>query len=190
MQLSFSPEPLKHYSHWAFYQKVFSPEECMKIRALLKNPQSGLVGGAEAGKNESIRKSSIEWLFNNEETFWIYERLTAYLHDVNSHRYKFDLHGFTEPLQLGLYQESGHYKWHSDFAQGFTTRKLSIVLQLSDPSEYEGGKLEFFGFENEKVHDGQGDLIFFPSFNVHRVTPVTKGERYSLVAWIGGSPFK
>ena len=68
------------------------------------------------------------------------------------------------------------------------TRKISMSLVLSDPDEYEGGQLEIWG-KSIDVYK-KGSIIFFPSWMPHRVTPVTKGTRYSLVMWFIGAPFK
>jgi PKHD-type hydroxylase len=95
-------------------------------------------------------------------------------------------------LQFTRYQAPGeHYEWHIDRGMQTGTRKLSLSLQLSDPDDYEGGDLEmWFGGEPTKASRERGMMTFFPSYVMHRVTPVTKGVRYSLVCWISGPPFK
>jgi PKHD-type hydroxylase len=103
------------------------------------------------------------------------------------YRYKIDR--FQGPVQLAIYDEKnqGFYRWHMDIAPRSTTRKISITMPLNEPSEYEGGNLELNGAGvPNKVPQQQGTVITFPSFILHRVTPVTKGTRYSLVAWITG----
>lgn len=188
MQLAFSPSTLHKYSAWAFFEKAFSPEECKKILELFKNPESGKVGNNETVTD--IRRSEICWLSANHDTKWIYDRISSFALGCNQERYKYDLTGFMEPLQLGLYREGSHYDWHQDFGNGkISVRKLSVVVQLSEPESYEGGELEFFNYP-EKVSKGLGDLVVFPSFQFHRVTEVTKGQRYSLVAWISGPSFR
>jgi PKHD-type hydroxylase len=99
---------------------------------------------------------------------------------------------YLEPLQIGKYSEGGFYNWHNDLIPGKNQeeqRKLSLSLVLSDPSDYEGGDLEFRGAD-EQPKIGQGSIIVFPSLLDHRVTPVTKGTRYSVVAWMNGPAFK
>jgi len=77
--------------------------------------------------------------------------------------------------------------WHTDFAGTRPFRKLSVSIQLSDPEDYEGGDLELlYGTEPQKLDRSRGALIVFPSFMLHRVTPVTRGARWSLVAWLLG----
>ncbi|MGB0178111.1 MAG: 2OG-Fe(II) oxygenase, partial [Owenweeksia sp.] len=82
--------------------------------------------------------------------------------------------------------------WHMDFGAGeISHRKLSMTVQLSDPADYEGGDLEFM--INQKVVTAprtRGTVIVFPSFILHRVTPVTKGVRHSVVGWVSGTPFR
>lgn len=187
MQYSFTPIPNNNWALWAFYEKAFTPEECKIIRELFTNPNEATI--ANNVLNSDVRSSKVCWIHNNDEVAWIYEKLAAYIFDCNSNRYQFELTGFGEPLQLGKYEIGGHYKWHQDVGPNYTTRKLSLVLQLTDPSEYDGGELEFSGFDG-KVNNGIGDLILFPSYNSHRVRPVTRGERMSLVAWLSGPPYR
>jgi PKHD-type hydroxylase len=191
MQAAFRPGNLENYSQWAFYLKAFSTDECESIKKLFVNSSEALTGGGNGQPTHSIRKSEVSWIELNKQTSWIYEKISNFVLICNASRYKFDLSGFVEPLQLGKYTEGSHYKYHQDFGpKDFSIRKLSVVLQLSDPADYEGGALEFLGHEDEKVPNSQGDLILFPSFNPHRVTQVTSGERFSLVSWVSGSPFR
>jgi PKHD-type hydroxylase len=82
------------------------------------------------------------------------------------------------------------YGWHQDYG-GTISRKLSMVVQLTDPSEYEGGNLQVFTSEQPKnIRKQRGLIAVFPSFIVHQVTPVTQGTRQSLVAWVSGPSFK
>jgi PKHD-type hydroxylase len=102
--------------------------------------------------------------------------------------------GSQEATQLGRYKstDEGHYDWHIDSyppKEGIQ-RKLSISILLSDPSEFEGGELQFKGIENQKILTKQGSIVVFPSFIEHRVTPVTKGVRYSAVTWASGPSFR
>jgi PKHD-type hydroxylase len=107
--------------------------------------------------------------------------------------YNFNLTGFGEPLQLTNYDntDNGMYSWHQDFG-GTVSRKLSLVLQLSDPADYEGGNLELNagGYEPIRIEKRRGLLVAFPSWQVHQVTPVTQGTRQSLVAWVTGPRFR
>ena len=105
--------------------------------------------------------------------------------------YGFDIRGFGDALQVARYTEGDYYDWHMDIGKGnSSTRKISISIQLSDPADYEGGDLEFFGMADFQPPRGLGTAIAFPTFLAHRVKPVTRGVRLSLVTWIAGPPFR
>ena len=99
-----------------------------------------------------------------------------------------------EQTQLSRYKsaDQGHYDWHMDagLPENGNQRKLSIVMLLSDPADYEGGELQFKGIEDRKILTKQGSIVVFPSFIEHKVTPVTKGVRYTAVTWVNGPSFK
>jgi PKHD-type hydroxylase len=99
-----------------------------------------------------------------------------------------------ENTQIGRYKntDKGHYDWHVDTAspENGLQRKLSISILLSDPSDFKGGELQFKNMEDQKLLVKQGSIIVFPSFIEHRVTPVTKGVRYSAVTWASGPSFR
>jgi PKHD-type hydroxylase len=111
---------------------------------------------------------------------------------LNAQYYRFDLTGFGEPIQLTNYDQSeqGMYGWHQDYGGG-TSRKLSLVLQLTDPSQYEGGNLQVLtSGQPQTVRKQRGLVAAFPSYVLHQVTPVMSGNRQSLVAWVSGPAFK
>ena len=177
---------------WAYYNNVFSKEECEKIITL-----GNKIGVKEAvlekgSINKKIRDSKISWIYPNNESVWIYRKITEAVSELNSKFFKFDLYGFIEGLQFTHYQApSGNYKKHIDRCLGIFTRKLSLTIQLSDSSSYKGGDLLLYDSPNPRLcPKEQGKLILFPSYVLHEVKPVTKGERYSLVAWITGPQFK
>jgi PKHD-type hydroxylase len=113
---------------------------------------------------------------------------------LNGQYYRFDLYGFLEDFQYTVYLggEAGHYDWHIDAgASTVSPRKLSLVLQLSDPSEYEGGELQFMTSSGiTTVRKEKGFVVAFPSYTLHRVTPVTSGIRKTIVVWITGPAFR
>ncbi|HXS81027.1 MAG TPA: 2OG-Fe(II) oxygenase, partial [Gammaproteobacteria bacterium] len=87
--------------------------------------------------------------------------------------------------------DRGFYDWHTDFAGIRPLRKLSISIQLSRAEDYEGGELELlYGNQPQKLDKTRGTLIAFPSFMLHRVMPVTRGTRWSLVAWVVGARWR
>jgi len=146
--------------------------------------------------NEEIRKSKIAWIENTQEISWLYDRLAYIAKKINSKFYNFDLTGFNEHFQYTVYHEEnfGKYDWHLDLLSenaDSSPRKLTLVLQLSDPEDYEGGELQTITgpFENS-VDKKKGLVTAFPCWTLHRVTPVSKGTRKSLVIWISGPQFK
>ena len=115
----------------------------------------------------------------------------------NKDQFAFDIF---QPVQFARYRDGGHYGWHQDINErGISphgeSRKLSLTFSLSDPKTYEGGHLEFYRgerpMEEQVIKDirDQGSVVVFDSRDYHRVTPVTKGTRYSIVCWTVGPNF-
>ena len=153
-------------------------------------------GTLEAGiSDEVIRKNKISWLEVNEESKDLYIKISNIVQQLNEKFYKYDLTEM-EDLQYAEYQSDalGHYTTHSDDGYKYNLfRKLSLSIQLSDESEYQGGELLFYRFSKKNpavAPKGKGTLILFPSYVLHEVTPVTEGLRKSLVSWVVGPRFK
>jgi len=182
------------------YRDAFSNEEIIELVRYLDSlpKETGTVGDGETGSvNNNVRRSTVSWLHLNNDTQWIYDRLAYVIRVLNGQFYKFDLYGFNEPMQYTVYDSSvqGHYDWHLDSIispNNFAApRKFSIILQLSDPVEYVGGDLQIMTSSNpESIDKQKGMVAAFPSYRLHRVTPVTQGIRKTLVAWICGPSFK
>tara|TARA_B100000963_G_scaffold192388_2_gene167472 strand:- start:34 stop:657 length:624 start_codon:yes stop_codon:yes gene_type:complete len=138
-------------------------------------------------KNSEIRE--VNAFIIHEEKLWI-DELVISLAETAMAFLDYNVVGLLERPQLLNYkQNSKGYDWHTDIGLGMaSTRKISITVNLND--NYEGGNLQFFSDKTYDFNPPRGDAIAFPSFLPHRVTPITKGERWSLVAWIGGQPFR
>jgi PKHD-type hydroxylase len=182
---------------YAWADAAFSKEECEAIIDTYKPLciKSGLVGTDNPKspvQNGSIRDSKIEWLFPSNDTEWIFRRIVDVIRYTNDKYYRFHLSSLSEGIQFSLYQApSGHYGFHQDTMYNGILRKLSISIQLSDPALYEGGDLEVqCGPHPDTCPREQGSATVFPSYTLHRVTPVTSGERCSLVCWVTGDAFK
>jgi PKHD-type hydroxylase len=124
---------------------------------------------------------------------WLYQRLERVVRALNGQTYRFDLLGFAEPFQYMVYrgEEGGHFGWHVDNGRLPAPRKLSATLQLTDGALYEGCDLEFFGtHQAEKAPRARGTLSLFPSYVLHRVTPIRRGTRKALVIWSTGPDFR
>jgi len=177
---------------WAYYHPAFTPEECKKIIDM--GNKKGLIKGQikKGNLDTKYRKSNISWLYPSVDLEWAFRKITDIVMSLNKDYFKFDLYGFIEGFQFTHYQApSGNYKKHVDRGKDMYVRKLSLSVQLSDPSSYEGGDFVLYdGEEPIVLPKEQGKLITFPSYTLHEVKPVTKGERYSLVAWITGPQFK
>jgi len=180
-------------AHW----DGFLTEE--EINLLLAQPEwlateTACVG--DGNVNNDIRKTQVSWIGQKPELLHIWEKMAKVVAEVNRRFFQFDLNGFYEPMQLGVYSadSSGHYDWHTDATaqDRHVPRKLSIALLLSDPSEFEGGEFQARVSSDEALtlETKRGRAWFFPSYVMHRVTPVTRGVRRSLVLWVGGPPFK
>jgi len=148
----------------------------------------------EGPQSDAIRKSKTGWISLNEETAWLYERLASAARELNASFFRFDLEGFHEDFQYTVYgSDEDHYTWHVDHGshRSRPPRKLSLVLQLSHPHEYEGGDLETMVSNTPvAVEKRRGIIHAFPSYVLHRVTPVTAGTRRTLVVWTSGPPFR
>lgn len=187
------PFEIDKVEEWAYMEQVFSKEECNHIinlgkEAVLKKAR--IIG--DETDIDKIRDSYVSWLYPNKELDIYYRKLTDSIMELNNNYFKFDLYGFVEGLQFTYYKApGGFYGKHVDRGCHGITRKLSAVIQLSDPSEYEGGELLLhIASEPIKIPKKIGYLTVFPSFHLHEVAPVIKGERYSLVGWITGPNFK
>jgi len=112
--------------------------------------------------------------------------------DVNNQHFKFNLFGMIEGFQFTKYvAPKGHYTAHIDKMYKGSVRKLSLTVQLTNPKEYKGGDLQIYeGAHPQYMPKELGMGVIFPSYVLHRVSPVTKGTRYSLVAWFTGDNFK
>jgi PKHD-type hydroxylase len=175
---------------YAFWNKAFSKEECQTIISIAKD--KGLIKGKTKGESD-VRNSKVSWLYPIDKMEWVFRRVTDITLSLNEKFFKFDLFGLNEGFQFTNYQApSGKYEKHVDRAVDMAIRKLSISIQLTNPEEYEGGELCLYdGGEDGTVMDKtQGTLIIFPSYVLHEVMPVTKGERNSLVTWVTGKQFK
>lgn len=158
-----------------------SPEECDAVG--FSHTTAGAVNVTDsAAATKQVRRSRVAFLPGGHA---LEAHIGELLSRVNERFFHFDLDG-AEPLQLAEYRESEHYGDHLDIGPGKASlRKLSASVQLSSPSDYDGGDLVIWG--SGTVDKAKGTIAIFPSYLVHRVTPVTRGVRRSLVAWATGS---
>ena len=171
----------------------------LKVIDKLTNVYNSLASNDIEHKIPSIRTSSSTTL-NNSQHKDINDLIYSLALKANNDAYGFHIDDI-DYCQFNLYDEkdAGHYSWHIDFrgfneAKKLKHRKISVVIQLSNPSEYEGGELQlkYSNYSQQQKSDilKKGSVITFPSFVEHRVTPVTKGKRLSLIGWAVGNAWK
>ena len=187
----------KYYWYW---NKELPHETCQKLIKLGKGnwKQATTFGSEEKTHSiDNIRKSDIVWIDDQ----WVYDLIWDYMLTANENAgWKYDIVA-SESCQVTRYTKDGFYTWHRDgmgshndihhepenkFLHG-NARKLSMSVILN--SDFEGGDFEIRDLDDKIPRLGEGSVIVFPSFISHRVVPVTKGVRYSLVAWFVGPPF-
>tara|TARA_B110000285_G_C15099408_1_gene604084 strand:- start:63 stop:656 length:594 start_codon:yes stop_codon:yes gene_type:complete len=182
------------YPYWIFKNAIDS-NICKKIIDIGKDGWFTAKVGDDDKVDLKTRKTDV--VFSNDE--WLYDICWEYLKTANKNaNWNFEISS-CEPMQVTKYKKGGHYDFHLD-GNGFTkyntpdnifthgkTRKLSMTIILSE--DYEGGEFEFFD-DKKLIKEKMGTVIVFPSYIVHRVKPITKGVRYSLVNWFCGKPFK
>ena len=182
---------------FAWWEGAFSDNELNWLQQKAKEANEKAYVGTSIGGGfvPEVRRSELNWLACNNDSQWVFERLAHVVSSLNSQFFFFELTGFGEQIQLTNCEEkeNGMYGWHVDFGSNTQSpsRKLSLVMQLSDPVDYEGGVLELrpAGSEVIKMRKQRGLIVCFPSWTLHQVTPVTQGSRQSLVSWITGPSF-
>ena len=207
MTYSFN-QPTNDPQQWYWFKEGLTKEEVSKIIKLaseLPVERATTIGSdgeaIEGNDPEGVRSSMVKWVPQNRDWDWLYKRLIGFAEEANNNLWQFDLHSAPEQIQYTEYyaHENGHYGWHQDIGPGElpSRRKVSITIQLSDSDEYEGGELQITS-GGDTSNDwgattcprGRGVAVLFPSYMMHRVSPVNKGTRRSLVLWVGGSHYK
>ena len=188
----------------ALPQPILTPQQCREmIKVGQAEPQTDgtvMSKGNITKKNYSTRKNKISWI-PSEKAPKIYSDLLGWMQLVNRNRFGFDHMELHEPAQYTEYSKGDFYNWHVDIGVNMApmpiVRKISMTLLLNDPKEFKGGELEIFGRSISDDPSGnavfklkQGQAVFFASFHVHRVRPITSGKRKALVMWFGGAPLR
>ena len=186
--------------NYGYFNNFFKVTDCQKI---IQNGKKNLTEGKTWGKDQQDqRKSKISWM----NDFHLGQILYTQLQQAND-QLRWNLQTTViECIQFTSYGENDFYDWHRDndldkpFEEGYLkglVRKISFSILLNDPADFQGGEFQFeIGNPNDKERiktldkPSQGGAIIFPSYLYHRVQPVTKGTRYSLVGWVCGQPWK
>lgn len=174
---------------------IFTPKQCqMVIEAGRAEPRINAQVGSSKGPTHDTktRTSHISWIPFKKMTE-MYKDIEKIMKTTNGNHFGFDGMQIIEPAQYTEYPEGGFYDWHIDndleCSKEPPVRKISMTCLLSPKNEFEGGDLELMK-EGQIAKLEQGHAIFFASFIRHRVAPVIRGTRKSLVMWFGGPPFK
>ena len=188
----FNTDPTIDQSNYYCFKEGFSEQELEwidNLKELYSYEEASVVGGDEV---KNVRKSKVKWIHVDNQSHWVYDKIHSFILEANQ-VWKFDLNSIVDSIQYTeYYDDGGHYGWHMDIGpHPINHRKVSITIQLSNPEDYDGGELELWtGTGIQKVEKHKGCAILFPSYMLHRITPVTKGVRKSLVLWVGGSTYR
>ncbi len=207
---------IQKYFYW-YFKSALSSRFCDKLikYSLDKKDQTATT---DEFKNKKLTKKRIKDLHKKRNSNvvwvnepWIYKEIHPYVYEANKNadwNFEFDT---SETCQFTKYKKGQFYNWHFDmFDEPYNLpnnpnmhgkiRKISVICQLTDPSKYKGGELEFDFRRNSPIKESKteicteiqpkGSIVVFPSYVWHRVKPVTSGTRYSLVMWNLGRPFK
>jgi PKHD-type hydroxylase len=189
------------------FPRAVKPDVCDQIVTDCKQnilKKASILSANKKGRDDpEIRKTSVDFITDKDNK--INELAWHFLREANKIQFNYELTYF-QPIQFAEYKDGGFYGYHQD-ASGIDpdneTRKLSLTLVLSDPNKFEGGELQFYNggrpmedmgeITGEQVINdirSQGTVVVFDSRDYHRVTPVTKGVRHSIVCWTVGPNFK
>ena len=175
---------------------LFTPDQCRQVIECgrRQKPQKAQVGGKRPGGGLDTKKrvTTISWI-PFKEMPEMYDQLNKFIQQASRNHFGFEDVHVTEQAQFTEYPEGGFYDWHMDSDVNMINeppvRKISMTLLLSPESQFEGGDLELMA-KGKRVPLKQGHAIIFASFLHHRVAPITRGIRQSLVMWFGGTPFR
>jgi PKHD-type hydroxylase len=205
-------ERSKYIYPWCYWDGIFNEEDLKKMCDYFDHhgvergttigpvdPETKMANGA-GQKNEEVRRSHVKFHLKNNDTAWFFDKINFGIELINNNYYNFDLNGY-DMVQYTEYEseELGKYDFHIDTIMDINTgdcemRKLSLTILLNKPGiDFEGGNFEINnGNESSPliVDARPGRIIAFPSFMIHRVAPITKGKRKSLVVWVLGPKFR
>lgn len=202
--ISNSPSLRRKLTHsYVCWNDAFDINELNKIQEICQEfpLQQSLIFGDESVKTETYRNSEHYFFEKNETTEWVFNRFNFVIQSLNNQFYNFDLNGYNK-IQYTVYdsQKQGYYNWHTDMYIGSEnidlddTRKLSLIMPLSQQGEdFIGGEFELNLGDPENpvmIPVYKGQIIAFPSFIIHRVKPILRGVRKSLVIWVEGPKFR
>ena len=201
-------KPTSNWNTFYYFKNVFNDEMINKLTQdvtanyKFSKGRTGVKALGTDTDDYSTNNRDIAYIGLDPNFRWLYDTLWPLVTQANDELFHFDIDIVTDPIHYVIYptpttpqnNDGGHLDWHMDIgAHGVNKRKLAMTVQLSDPNDYDGGDFEiWFSGDNKPtlIPREKGDVIIFPTFCMHRITPVTRGERRCLVFWTGGRPFR
>ncbi|MGR3496098.1 2OG-Fe(II) oxygenase [Citreimonas sp.] len=174
---------------------AFSAGDCARIIEMVSNAEPSDARLVGRQRDHNLRRADLVWIDDIAGASWVMDRVVDAVAEANRQVYHFDIEGFDESAQVARYgaEREGHFDWHADIGDGrlASRRKLTMVVQLSDPDDYVGGVLEIMpSAQVSEACKTRGAATLFPSYLLHRVTPVSVGARHSLTIWAHGPAFR
>ncbi len=170
---------------------IFTPDECLWLASVplpVADAEIYDAQGPAARVDRELRRTRERILPRNREFGWVFNRLDKLAREANDKAYQFRLDN-RMTAHILEYEPDGFFDWHMDLGAGPTaSRKLTLVTFLTPPTEYEGGELLFMD-GGAPMRPEQGMTAIFPSYLLHKVNPVTRGNRFTLVSWLHGPCF-
>lgn len=174
------------------FENVFTKQECNNIINSDGNFYPSTIYRFNSSNEQFVdnhdRNSETKSILLTDENYWIYDRLSLIAEKANRGFFNFIIDNITQ-VDVLKYKTGGVFVGHTDVGSySASSRKLTLLTFLSDQREYSGGNL-VFPFNKETTIQKQGNVLVFPSYMFHEVSPVTSGERYSMVSWVEGPSF-
>lgn len=173
---------------WCCHEALLDESVCDALLACALTFESKLAAAVGEPDASSVRACKLRRIPFRNETLFLYEQISALALQLNSQWHQLDLTSIVKEPEFVTYEPGlGHFDWHNDLGleRPTSSRKLTVSIQLSHGTDYDGGDFEVFG-EVDGLSRRRGSVVVLPSFVHHRVTPVTSGTRHALLAWIAG----
>ena len=201
-----------NFNDFYYFKNYFNDEGIEAIHEMVHRGGYKFYKGGTGSDNKNIDRHysnnrDIAYIPGDQNSWWLYNELENLTIEANNALYQFDINHVTDKLHYVIYPEpnkpdktgqtredGGYLDWHMDIGMGeVNRRKLALTVQLSDPKDYEGGVFQcWFGGGGRFIDlpREKGDVLVMPTFIMHNVSPITRGERRALVFWTGGEPFR
>jgi len=213
-KVDFIEQPVRdcNFNDFYYFKNYFNDDQINGIHQMIVNGgyefEKGGTGSDGQPKDHYYSNNrDIAYVPGDKHSWWLYNELEKCVIEANARLFQFDIQYVTDHLHYVIYptpnkpdktgntrKEGGYLDWHMDIGRGAVNRrKLATTVQLSDPNDYEGGEFQVWYGGREQfitLPREKGDVLVMPTFYLHNITPITKGERRALVFWTGGEPFR